>query len=682
MHFYQGVYSAHQKRLPFIALMLSILLLAASCGNETPEEDENRQNRPVESTAPEYTSRDSSLDWDWATPAQDYCTQKQEQSVVAGDYRVLRPESFQYLHESEHFVLRWNDTDGVNISQNTVNRALNTLEAVWTLYIDELNFPEPYADTSQKFKVSVNVSNQGYATGAGTGERDPEMWVHFDALLHDGTLAHEFAHTLQFTTRSMRDSQYVGWLWESHANWMAHQYNPNDVQCTEAMVNAPHIYYGSTRNRYCNWQFFEFLKDNSCHAFVNDALWTKGLKLGESGYRNTDPFTTLAKNTSWSTAQINDVFAEWALHNTHWDYEDNGQTYRDNYGSLSDDSGVRRHRLTRLIPTNKTKVYQVPNYWAPQRWGYNVVELIPEIDSETIDLEFSGYIQDSPAVSSLPLRGALQPTEIRLPNSGWRWSVVTTDKNDKPRYSEIRRGNSDNLRIDIQEGDKNHWLVVMATPTEITQILWDQIYYSVYRYPWSVEIEGARPADFTAQKQELTIGRDGRTHPNGGGFVANNASVSDSAYVGPNARVLGRAKVSEDARIEGYAVIDGQAQISGNAIVKGYALVTGNSTVSGDAIIDDHAAVLNGRIEDSASIGALTIISGSSTISEQARVYATMNSIDGHHVSGTAQLYGDIELNTAINRGVFYGYIAEDNVNSSDFGANRVMPVEELTAKP
>ncbi len=41
-------------------------------------------------------------------------------------------------------------------------------------------------------------------------------------------------------------------------------------------------------------------------------------------------------------------------------------------------------------------------------------------------------------------------------------------------------------------------------------------------------------------------------HPNGGGWVADTASVADTAYVGPDAWVFGKAQVG-DAQVFGYA---------------------------------------------------------------------------------------------------------------------------------
>jgi hypothetical protein len=38
-------------------------------------------------------------------------------------------------------------------------------------------------------------------------------------------------------------------------------------------------------------------------------------------------------------------------------------------------------------------------------------------------------------------------------------------------------------------------------------------------------------------------------HPNGGGWVADTAKVTDTSYVGPDAWVYGNAEVSGDARV-------------------------------------------------------------------------------------------------------------------------------------
>ena len=54
-------------------------------------------------------------------------------------------------------------------------------------------------------------------------------------------------------------------------------------------------------------------------------------------------------------------------------------------------------------------------------------------------------------------------------------------------------------------------------------------------------------------------------HPNGGGWVANTASVEKTVYVGPNAQVFGNAQVSGNARVSDDAQVSGNAWVFGDA---------------------------------------------------------------------------------------------------------------------
>ena len=86
-------------------------------------------------------------------------------------------------------------------------------------------------------------------------------------------MAHEFAHALQNMVSGADWFDYGGWFSESHAEFMAYQFNPDGVGCSEVLVNAPHHHYGTTRNRYCNWQFWDYVIDTLGAAAVN-ALWS------------------------------------------------------------------------------------------------------------------------------------------------------------------------------------------------------------------------------------------------------------------------------------------------------------------------------------------------------------------------------------------------------------------------
>ena len=67
----------------------------------------------------------------------------------------------------------------------------------------------------------------------------------------------------------------------------------------------------------------------------------------------------------------------------------------------------------------------------------------------------------------------------------------------------------------------------------------------------------------------------GHRHPNGGGFVSENARVAASAYVGPNAMVLDGATVKDNACIKEFAVvIDVPARDPGVAFEVGFQEIT------------------------------------------------------------------------------------------------------------
>jgi len=112
-----------------------------------------------------------------------------------------------------------------------------------------------------------------------------------------------------------------------------------------------------------------------------------------------------------------------------------------------------------------------------------------------------------------------------------------------------------------------------------------------------------RPREWTGQKRSvlrdlaarakfLQTAAKGRRHPNGGGFVSDDAQVAGTAYIGPGAMVLGAARVEGNACIKGSAVVMGPGPvISGNAKVAGKAWVFGAIELSGDARILEAATV-------------------------------------------------------------------------------------------
>jgi hypothetical protein len=458
---------------------------------------------------------------------------------------------------------------------------------------DPIYFPEPYCSSETKHKVSIVIHKDYGLTGGGWGDGYMGMWIGPGATADHWGLAHEFAHALQATAKGLDCSDgpnYCGWIHESHANFMAHQLAEyvDNVHCTEMLENMPHVYLGSTRDRYCNWQFMEYLKDKYGYKAVNE-IWT--LKPASN-----DPFSKIATSRGWTTSQLNDFFGEWAMHNIAWDYKVSGTAFRKTFGPITDKSvPERRLRITELEPldpadTSNRRFYS-PYLWAPQRWGYNVVRLYPDPTASSVTITFRGVVQ----------QGA---------NSDWRWGVVATNQNlEDPRYSSLQRGSDRQLEFCIKHGDLL-WLVVVATPSIQQHIEWDQEYATIYRYPYMVQLAGAWPEGFrNGKRDDCPTGTV--VHSNGGGCAI--SSVPESVYVGPDAMVLGGA-------------------------------VTGNSR------IEDHAQIVDGNVKDGVVTG-LAILEKGFKVSDSARAQTVFYPLGffepNQEISGTAELYGDVEYRGA-----------------------------------
>jgi hypothetical protein len=486
---------------------------------------------------------------------------------------------------------------------------------------------EPLCNSATKRKASIHVHSDWGLTGGSWAQGRMGMWIGTGGLSDHWGLAHEFMHSVQAVLggQSCGRSNTCGWVYESHANWAPQQlveFHTKELHCSEMLANAPHLYLGSTRNRYCNWQFMEFLKDKYCFSAVN-AIWT--------GSPVVDPFTAIMNGLSWNVSQLNDFIGEWAMHNVIWDYQDpepqstaggnQGKLYRTKYGLITDRSrNERKLRLTKVEPLDKDvathRRFASPYYWAPQRFGYNVVRLYPEPGAGSVTVNFRGVT----SVAASP---------------DWRWGLVATDAAlTTARYSPLQKGADGKLSMCVNSGE-SLWLVVSATPSTLQTILWDQPYNTVPRYPWMVALEGAWPDGFQDGKQDACPTGTVRV-ANGGGCGP--ASLASTVYVGP------------------------------------YALVTGTG-VTGAARIEDHAQVLGGKVTD-ATVGALTVFgSGFSVTGASTKAQTTFYPLDffeGRSLVGGA-LVGDVELRANRSSGTCSGFVD---------GATCVNPGMDATPMP
>ena len=623
---------------------------------------------------------------------------------------------FTLIAESEHFeVCKKPTTDdgqanNVSIPNADAQGVLQSLEKVFSFYIDSLGWMLPFPSSpDRKLKSNIYVfdnsvmaalyGGQDYVKGL-NGEYGPGMWIGVGSLKDYWGTSHEFAHGLQGVAGWMGNNSHSGWFAECHANWMAHQYNPNDAHCAEYLINYPFLYYGSTRDRYCNWQFFEHLKEEfgggNKGAHEVNRIWMESIRDGEAGRMEQTPFTAMMKVYGWSLDSLNQQFGKFAMKNATLEYAPAKKAlYKKSYGDYefktrrdaSWGDNYRRH--TRVTMLNKMECaagekcadrYISPSYWAPQRWGYNLVRIYPD-SAGKVTVKFRGIVQSKPMVNGYKCFGDntdyykgktynwcnYAPDKLPDPASGWTVGLVAEGADGTPRYSEMKHGTGFNLEIETKDSDKALWLAVTATPTEMQTILWDQFYYSIVRYPYMIEVVNGAPEGYNKDFWKPANASGYTKHSNGGGLVSSKAKVDASVYVGPDAVVNG-GTISGKARIEDFAVVNG-GTISGNAVVRGRALVK------------EDAWLVSGSITSKAKVGALSIIVNT-TVTDNAQVYGVMWALADKKLSGTAQLRGDLENNFTkeISKGVFYGMVNDDMLSNANFGANLTTPPKDATA--
>lgn len=637
------------------------------------------------------------------------------------------------LASSDHFEICKKAThdDGsannATLDNSTAQNALNTLEHIFSVYHDSAKwmYPQP-SNANEKLKsVAYLFEDSKMAAlygggnteacvknGAGKDECSPGLWLGSGAFKDLWGLAHEYAHGLQSVAGWMGSNATAGWICESHANWMAHQVNPTDAHyCSEALINFPYLYYGSSRDRYCNWQFMEHLKEEFGGGWKGvqmvNRMWMDKIDDGEIGYSSQTPFSAMIGAYDWTYEDLTAQFGKFAMKNATLEYAGAKKAlYQKTWGDYefatrrttgSGDIYRRHSRVTMLDEVDS--FYQVPSYWAPQRFGYNLVRIYPD-SAGKVTVKFRGIVQASKPLSEFGCLGTetvwewsdaqnkwvqknlcnLSPEIMPDPGSSWTVGLVAEGSDGTPRYSEMKSGTAFNLSIETKANDKALWLAVTATPKDLYTVTWDQFYYTIYRYPYMVRVENGKPEGYEDGAWTPTSTANYTRHSNGGGWVSSKAKVAATAYVGPDAVVNG-GTVSGEARIEDYAVVNG-GTISGKAVVSRRALVT-SGTISDNARLTDDAWLVSGSVSGNAKVGALSIIVNS-TIADDAQVYGVMWAVASKKLSGTAQLRGDLENNFTkeLTSGVFYGMVDDGMLSDPVYGAGRTQAPEDATQLP
>jgi hypothetical protein len=629
-------------------------------------------------------------------------------------------------YASERFVIRYNEdqTHDAYITKANAEAALAVLERSYDTLVHVYKFVPPYhAAANTKYKTEVIVTRGrnntsgvtewadgggtaygalvgSYASGGANSSERPIQWI--PSSLTATTMTHEFGHGLQQMSGGMRDSRMVGWFHESHTQFMTskmHGGTSGGLSNSRVTMRQAHLHPGYARSRYENWTFLEHIHNvngNRGWEVINN-IWTKSPGRSNDARSNADPFEWIQRGNpdvypDW--ASLGDLFGDFAMKSVIYDYGSRKSTFRSSYNAtgVGETEKYQRYTYLEALDTNDLTAsnnrYVSPHAYAPQRLAFNIIRLYPDAATGTVTVKFRGDVQTVNNRSNYAPQSTsnteLEPPVSNVhndPGSDWRYGLVavqggtaaSTSASVTARYSPLMRAVNNgqltqpDVSMTMQSGDTELYLVVTAAPTKNHKLLWDQYYYTIYRFPYMVEINGAKPEGFQANTAA------GRTHSNGGGFIANSVTnVPASVYVGPDAKILG-GTVSGNARIEGRAVVRG-GNVRGNAVIRDYASVR-SGTVEGDAVVSNGAVVWGAAVNQNAKVHGSAILTGG-TVTGNAQV-GGVTIYGGGTLSGTAQALGDGAGNLAASSGVYFA--AGSGSSGDERGSSRTAAPVEFT---
>ncbi|MBN1699104.1 MAG: hypothetical protein JW881_16410 [Spirochaetales bacterium] len=511
-------------------------------------------------------------------------------------------------YESANFVVFWGAKVGPN-PQSYPDSSLrfdpaaicNYLELSFTKYVSELGFVSNTGNLGT-YKIIVVMNETYNGSGGPTGwafgghydDVIGAIWIHPNATRDAYVLAHEVVHSLQYQNRIQQNTaggfvnyEPAGWFWEAHANYMrCLQYPETASEDMPRWLATRSFHLSSTRHHYSAFRWLMNIQANYGGVNQVNALWKESLA-------NETPITALARLKGWNQSQLNDFMYDTAKREVAFDYPSQGFGSRmadlvDSYRTGTSNNHYLWRYYTILSQTDSSSErYIVPDFAAPQDYGFNIIPLYPTCPNRIVHVKFKGH------------------TEVNA-TAGWRWGFVAVKHNGTDVTYGIPSASDEGEAVyEIAPDDESLYLVVMGAPTSRTDYVWEPGWPKIKRYPYELRIENAIPEGYQSDfRSDIKTLYPGRAHSNGGGWVANTASVAASVYVGPKAVVLGSSNLSGSVRVDGTARIENTSANSnvvfdGNVNVRGGtysdtahitdAAILNNCTVSGNTIIKGNA---------------------------------------------------------------------------------------------
>lgn len=545
----------------------------------------------------------------------------------------LNTWSWSKSYQSPNFVVFWGNvvgTDPANYSDPNLRfnpqSICDTLEKIYTKFVTQLGFcSDDPAKNLGKYKIIIVMNDtwgsggpSGWAFGGTYGNTIGAMWVHPNSTRDGAVLSHELTHALQGMISIQENTVgggYTGWepagfFWEAHANYMRTQMYPRFAgDDLPRWWGTQSFHLSSTRHHYGTFKWLYRIQDTDGLTMVN-RLWKESV-------RNEHPVITYRRLKGWTQAQLNDFMYDYAKREVTYDYTSNnfGAIMRAEYNRVrSQEPHYLWRRFTVLQQVNAaTGRYVVPDAFAPQDYGYNIIPLYTTCSGRNVTVKFKGH------------------TEVNS-TAGWRYGFVAVRADGAvSRYSSVNSANESQLSFQLNTDETELYFVVIGAPATHTSYVWEPGWPKIKRYPYELRIANAVPEGYQSGFRSFWK-TNGHTHSNGGGWVSNSATVAASVYVGPSAFVRGSANISGNVRIEGTAWVE-NATVRDNVKISGNASVWGG-TYSGSAQITDNAVLSN------------CTVSGSAIVKGNALEW-------GVSFGGTVTVGGDAEIGSCSTAGVY-----------------------------
>jgi|GEM_PF-2658131 len=405
-------------------------------------------------------------------------------------------------------------------------------------------------------------------------------------------LAHEYFHTLNCASGYRGDTN-KGWNWsiESFANYVGNTISHSTVAVNQFHENH-HMSLSNSLKRYGIWPFWLYLQHEFGPELNVDTI------LGQTDDQETlfeflrrrAPFDCPNEDVSCRQQAFANLYARYANSTVNLIpyYEDAGL---DLYNAVHvwNETQTRDNAAMDKIGDH---TYQVAPWIAPHRYGHNIIQIIPD-----------------PTQSELAI--TLQGWDVPQRQAQWRATLIATlDDESVPRVEAQRDMFSAGTQVinlatweaELGQTIKQLHLVVAAVPgnwtldTQLASFLDATRSLPLDQYMYQLKVRGGWPKGHEPLSLLTAPTVSGAPHSNGGGFVADTATVAASAYVGPGVQVLDQAQVLGDARIEGRAIVQHDTLVQDNAIVSTSASIDLNAQIMDYATVRDNGRVYRNAI--------------------------------------------------------------------------------------